>query len=82
MLELELVQFRQPLRAGEIRGLAFFLKLQFLAERINKVQMCGTGPLLFRQTWQHPCGLYRDVAAIFEPRKKYGSYFAADVKPA
>ena len=42
MLELELVQFRQPLRAGEIRGLALFLKLQFLAERINKVQMCGT----------------------------------------
>ncbi|MBI3849555.1 MAG: hypothetical protein HY298_04590 [Verrucomicrobia bacterium] len=34
MLELELVQFRQPLRAGEIRGLALFLKLQFLAKGI------------------------------------------------
>jgi hypothetical protein len=43
MLELEFVQFRQPLRAGKIRGLPFFLKLQFLVERINKVQMCGTG---------------------------------------
>ena len=35
-----------------------------------------------RQAWQHPCGLYRDVAATFDPRRKYGSYFAADVKPA
>ncbi len=35
-----------------------------------------------RQAWQHPCGLYRDVAATFDPRKKYGSYFAADMKPA
>jgi hypothetical protein len=35
-----------------------------------------------RQTWQHPCGLYRDQAAIFDPRQKYGSYFAADMKPA
>ena len=35
-----------------------------------------------RQTWQHPCGTYRHEAATFEPRKKYGSYFAADITPA
>ena len=35
-----------------------------------------------RQTWQPPCGLFRDVAATFDPRKKYSSYFAAAVKPA
>ena len=35
-----------------------------------------------RQSWQHPCGLFRDQSAPFDPRKKYGSYFAADVKPA
>jgi len=32
-----------------------------------------------RQAWQHPCGLYRHEAATFDPRKKYGSYFAAQV---
>ena len=31
-----------------------------------------------RQVWQHPCGLRRDVAANYDPRKRYGSYFAAD----
>jgi len=35
-----------------------------------------------RQTWQHPCGLYRHEALPFDPRQKYGSYFAADVMPA
>ena len=35
-----------------------------------------------RQAWQHPCGLYRDRRVAFDPRKKYGSYFAADVKLA
>jgi len=31
-----------------------------------------------RQTWQHPCGMQRDVAANYDPRTRYGSYFAAD----
>ena len=35
-----------------------------------------------RQAWQHPCGVPRDVAASVDPRQKYGSYFAADLKPA
>ena len=35
-----------------------------------------------RQAWQHPCGLYRHEAATFDPRKRYGSYFAADFIPA
>lgn len=32
-----------------------------------------------RQSWQHPCGLYRHEAASFDPRRRYGSYFAADL---
>lgn len=36
----------------------------------------------FRQTWQHPCGTQRDTRADYDPRRRYGSYFAADVKPA
>jgi hypothetical protein len=35
-----------------------------------------------RQTWQHPCGAYRNERATYDPRKRYGSYFAADIKPA
>ncbi|HMP82588.1 MAG TPA: hypothetical protein PKA41_07760 [Verrucomicrobiota bacterium] len=31
-----------------------------------------------RQSWQHPCGLYRDRRVSFDPRRKFGSYFAAD----
>lgn len=31
-----------------------------------------------RQTWQHPCGLHRNIAATYDPRRRYGSYFAAD----
>ena len=34
-----------------------------------------------RQTWQHPCGTISDERATYDPRKRYGSYFAADVKP-
>jgi len=35
-----------------------------------------------RQSWQHPCGQYRDLSVSFDPRKKYGSYFPADRKAA
>jgi len=36
-----------------------------------------------RQTWQHPCGTIPFVErATYDPRKRYGSYFAADQKPA
>jgi hypothetical protein len=35
-----------------------------------------------RQSWQHPCGLFRDRSVTFDPRKKYGSYFAADRQTA
>lgn len=35
-----------------------------------------------RQSWQHPCGLHRDQSVTFDPRRKYGSYFAAAQKPA
>jgi transposase len=34
-----------------------------------------------RQTWQHPCGVFRDKAASFDPRTIYRSYFPADSKP-
>ena len=35
-----------------------------------------------RRAWQHPCGIYRHEAATFDPRRVYGSYFAADAMAA
>jgi len=35
-----------------------------------------------RKTWQHPCGMYRNDRATYDPRQRYGSYFPADVKSA
>ena len=35
-----------------------------------------------RQAWQHPCGTIAFDRANYDPRKRYGSYFAADVKPS
>ena len=35
-----------------------------------------------RKAWQHPCGLFRDEASPVDPRRIYGSYFPADLKPA
>jgi hypothetical protein len=29
-----------------------------------------------RQAWQHPCGTIADERADYDPRKRYGSYFA------
>ncbi len=30
------------------------------------------------QSWQHPCGTIANERADYDPRKRYGSYFAAD----
>ena len=36
-----------------------------------------------RRVWQHPCGACAPFASHpQDPRRKYGSYFAADVLPA
>jgi hypothetical protein len=35
-----------------------------------------------RQTWQHPCGTIPFERAPYDPRKRYGSYFAADRQTA
>ena len=35
-----------------------------------------------RQSWQHPCGTRKGERAAYDPRKRYGSYFPADINPA
>ena len=34
-----------------------------------------------RQAWQHPCGSQRRVGSVSNPRRRYLSYFPADVQP-
>jgi len=34
-----------------------------------------------RQSWQHPCGEFRHQRIVIDPRRRYGSYFAADMLP-
>jgi hypothetical protein len=35
-----------------------------------------------RQSWQHPCGTIPGKSATYDPRQRYGSYFAADALAA
>jgi len=35
-----------------------------------------------RQSWQHPCGTIPGKSATYDPRQRYGSYFAADAMAA
>ena len=35
-----------------------------------------------RQAWQHPCGQFMTEPASYDPRKRYGSEFPADLKAA
>ncbi|MCL4787692.1 MAG: hypothetical protein KJ070_13005 [Verrucomicrobia bacterium] len=35
-----------------------------------------------RQAWQHPCGTIPGEAASYDPRQRYGSYFATDAQAA
>lgn len=37
---------------------------------------------IIRQAWQHPCGTLSIERSAFDPRKRYGSRFAADQKAA
>jgi hypothetical protein len=30
-----------------------------------------------RQAWQHPCGIYRDHRATYDPRQRYGNCYPA-----
>ena len=35
-----------------------------------------------RKCWQHPCGQFRTEGSGEDPRQRYGSHFAADLKAA
>ena len=35
-----------------------------------------------RKCWQHPCGQFATTGSRQDPRQKYGTHFAADLKAA
>jgi hypothetical protein len=49
---------------------------------LARAYLTASDPAFVERTWQHPCGMFRDQSVRFDPRRKYGSYFAADMKPA
>jgi hypothetical protein len=46
----------------------------------RRLAQCGFHWNRQRKAWQHPCGLFC-LGSDADPRIKYPSYFAADVKP-
>ena len=80
---LNLLRSRAPEFFGLAEVVGKWVWIQFAAKQTNEVTS-RLAELGFhwndaRQTWQHPCGSYRHEAANFDPRKVYGSYFAADM---
>ena len=84
VLELLVAQLPDVYGLAEVVGKWVWVQFQEIpaAEIRQQLSQLGFHWNKARQAWQHPCGLYRDIAATFDPRRKYGSYFAADQKPA
>jgi hypothetical protein len=79
---MNLLRSRAPQFFGMAEVVGKWVWIQFTAKQPQEItsQLCELG---FhwnnaRQVWQHPCGSYRHEAAAFDPRKVFGSYFAAD----
>jgi hypothetical protein len=53
-----------------------------LANVTSSLSQLGFHWSIVRQAWQHPCGTISVERAAFDPRKHYGSRFAADQKAA
>lgn len=84
LLDLLVAQLPDVYRLAEVVGQWVWVQFQEIppAEIRQQLAQLGFHWNRTRQAWQHPCGSYRDEAAIIDPRHKYGSYFAADIKAA
>ena len=84
VLDLLIGQLPDVYRFAEVVGQWVWVQFQEIpaAEIRQQLAQLGFHWNRTRQTWQHPCGWYRDEAALVDPRQKYGSYFAADIKAA
>ncbi|MFO1513293.1 MAG: hypothetical protein U1F83_10335 [Verrucomicrobiota bacterium] len=84
VLNLLLTSLPDAYRVAEVVGKWVWVQFQEqpAAEIRQQLAQLGFHWNNVRQSWQHPCGIFRDEPFIGDPRSKYGSYFAADVKPA
>ena len=77
-------QLPQQYELAEIVGKWIWLEFSATSQRAaaNTLWRLGFHWNQRRCVWQHPCGACAPYAAHpHDPRTKYGSYFAADVKP-
>jgi hypothetical protein len=85
VLDFLRAQLPQQYELAEIVGRWIWLDFPAASQRMaaNTLFHLGFHWNQRRCVWQHPCGACAPFAAHpGDPRTKYGSYFAADVKPA
>lgn len=84
VLDLLTVQLPDVYRLAEVVGKWVWVQFQEIpaAEIRQALAQLGFHWNRARQAWQHPCGQHCEEAATVDPRQKYGSYFAADIKAA
>jgi hypothetical protein len=85
VLDFLRTQLPQQYELAEIVGRWIWLEFPKASHRAaaNTLWRLGFHWNQRRCVWQHPCGACAPYAAHpNDPRTKYGSYFAADVKPA
>ena len=85
VLEFLRAQLPQQYELAEIVGKWIWLEFPKASNRaaVNTLYRLGFHWNQRRCVWQHPCGACAPFASHpQDPRSKYGSYFAADMKPA
>jgi hypothetical protein len=84
VLDFLRTQLPQQYELAEVVGKWIWLEFPAASHRaaVNTLWRLGFHWNQRRCVWQHPCGACAPYAAHpADPRIKYGSYFAADVKP-
>ena len=84
VLALLKAQLPRQYELAEIVGKWIWLEFPIASHRAaaNTLARLGFHWNQRRRVWQHPCGTCAPFAAHpADPRTKYGSYFAADLKP-
>lgn len=83
VLDFLRAQLPQQYELAEIVGRWIWLEFDGQHAAANILWRLGFHWNQRRSVWQHPCGACAPFASHpADPRTKYGSYFAADVKPA
>ena len=83
VLELLRSKFPRQYELAEIVGRWIWLDVPAKSRPAAKLWTLGFHWNKRRALWQHPCGAFAPFSVhTGDPRRKYGSRFAADIKPA